>query len=187
MPITALKNEKSGFTVHLALISSGNKIPPLIIFKGRRKLPPKFEIRGDKTCFVCCSPSSWINQNIFSHWLQQVWYPAMNKKPSILLLDNFSGNITDSVHVIANQLQITLFPLPSGTTSISQPLDHHIIGKLKSEFYQKYNEWRGDKEPGFRQPAYKWRNQCVEWICDAWYNSISVRMIQKAFKATIIS
>ena len=185
VPINALQNEKSGFTVHLALTSSGNKIPPLIIFKGKGKLPPKIEIPEDKTCFICCSPSSWINKNIFSYWLQEVWYPAVKKKTSILVLDNFGGNIADSVLTIADKLNITLFRLPSGTTSISQPLDHHIIAKFKRRFYQKYNEWRQEKDPNFTQPAYKWRNQCVEWVCDAWYNGISVRTIRRAFKATI--
>ena len=78
--ITALQNEKTGFTAHLSVTSNGNKLPPLIIFKGKRELPPKIKIPGEKTCFVCCSPSSWINQGIFSNWLKEIWYPAMKKK-----------------------------------------------------------------------------------------------------------
>ena len=107
------------------------------------------------------------------------------KKKSIFILDNLKAVQTENVFNEAKKLDITMFFLPSNTTPISQPLDHHIIRQVKRGVCCLYNNWRKKKTPRFKQPMYIWINQCVQWVCEAWDKKVSKRMIKKAFKETL--
>lgn len=187
VPITALNNEKSGFTVHLGATQDGRKAPPLIIFKGKKNEPAKLKLPEQYSVMVRSSPSSWINKNLLAEWLEHCWFPIMNSRPSLLILDNMKCDETNEVTGKAQELGITLMNLPPNTTAMSQPLDHNIIRRVKEGYLQRYENWRQKKEFDFKQKAHEWRNLSVTWVCEAWWDDIKPTTIKKAFRATLFN
>ena len=182
---TYCNNEKLGFTVHLCVTESGIKAPPLLIFKGKRKTPARLKLPEEYQVIIRCSPTGWINEDMFAEWMEDCWYHLVNKKPSILILDNMRGNTTDAIKCIANRLQISLFQLPPNSTAISQPLNHHIIKQVKSSFMQQYEHWFQTVDINCKKPTFEWKNQCIEWLCKSWWNDIKTSNVKRAFRATV--
>lgn len=97
-----------------------------------------------------------------------------------LNLDNFSGHILARVF-----LNVKLLYLPSGTTSVLQPLDADIIRSLKS----KYTELLAERKVGSRQrgeafvPTIK---DAIYYAAEAWA-SVTERTIRNYLRKVNIT
>ena len=72
--ITTTGHEKCFFTVVLCVTADGGKCDPLVIIK--RKTMPKEEF--PKGVVVKVNPKGWINQDMVSEWLEEVWQRRKN-------------------------------------------------------------------------------------------------------------
>ena len=70
VPIKTTGHEKSRVTVVLAAKANGSKLPPFIVFKGKRVDKGLEKVTG----VVCAySKNGWMNENLTHTWLNKVW------------------------------------------------------------------------------------------------------------------
>ncbi|CAG8801066.1 22678_t:CDS:2, partial [Cetraspora pellucida] len=103
--------------------ANGNKLPPIVIFKGVR-------ISSNLPCgiVVCMHKSAWMDENLMSEWINQVWNKRpgaliVNKPLSLLVMNSFEGHLTDIVknkYAINNIHKAIILEC---LISIIQPLD----------------------------------------------------------------
>ena len=72
--------EKDRVSLFLAVAANGNRLPPLIIFKGVpgakiEKELNKLQLVKDKKIFVLCQKNSWCTQELFIKRLKLVYRP----------------------------------------------------------------------------------------------------------------
>jgi hypothetical protein len=69
--VKTFSNEKIRISVLLGILAKGSKLPPVIIFKGKKgknkenKLKNNINVLNNKA-FVYCQPKAWVDTEIFS-------------------------------------------------------------------------------------------------------------------------
>lgn len=71
--------EKQRITCVLSIAANGNKLPPLLIFKGKAgkylgKKLNKLDEAKNKDIFINCQENSWCTYEIFLFWLKNIFY-----------------------------------------------------------------------------------------------------------------
>ena len=97
--------------------------------------------------------SAWMNQALFTEWLDTFNRWCMNQGRCIaLLMDNASAHMMDTGTVgeihglkVRNLSHMTVIYLPPNTTSVVQPCDQGIIRSLKAAYRRALVEWQYSK------------------------------------------
>lgn len=125
-------HERSNFTVVLACMADGLKLPPVIIFKlkniPREEFPDGVVIR--------VNPAGWMNENEMIWWVENIWTKRANRgnnPKSLLVLDSFKAHKTDAVKQRFHEKRTDLAVIPGGLTSRLQPLDVSLNKSFKSK------------------------------------------------------
>ena len=81
------------------------------------------------------SPNGWIDQKLFTEWLQKLFIPNIpSTRPVLLLLDGHSSHFNPEASKIAAEAEIIIFCLPLHTAHVAQPLDVSFLGPLKQHW-----------------------------------------------------
>jgi len=130
-------NDKNRFTCVLAVLADGTKLPPMIIFKGKRlqkgDYPPDVIVRMNE--------DGWMTEKLMVDWLNAVWGEKIikhGKKRSLFIVDSFRGHLTQSVKSKCQEQNLVLGVIPGGLTSIVQPLDVSINKPFKDRLREKW-------------------------------------------------
>ena len=93
MSILTTGHEKDRFTVMLACLGDGTKLPPYVIFK--RKTLPK-NANFPKEVIVRCQEKGWMDQGLVQDWLRTVWSKVggLTRKKSMLVWDSFRAHLS---------------------------------------------------------------------------------------------
>nr|XP_002740528.1 PREDICTED: pogo transposable element with ZNF domain-like [Saccoglossus kowalevskii] len=179
--------EKRHLTVILTVLANGTVLPPMIIFKGVRKL----NLNVPKDMVVEVQKKGWCDTELMKIWHRRIWLPYTKGRQSLIIFDSFRGHLKDSV---TNQLQSNQTyraVIPGGCTSKLQPLDV-LINKPFKEYLRK--EWCEfiDSQlkligPGER-PKTSSKQDIVNWVSRAW-DKLQDRpdMVKLSFVCTGIS
>src|SRR5256885_7334317 len=84
--ILSTGHERSNFTVVLACLADGTKLPPVIIFK-LKKIPQEEFPEG---VIIHTNSEGWMNENEMLWWVKNVWTKRANRgnnPRSLLVLD----------------------------------------------------------------------------------------------------
>ena len=106
----------------------GNMLPSIVIFKGERFNHDWVKGEIPNTLYGI-SPNGWIDQELFTEWLQKLFIPNIPSTRPVLLLDSHSSHFNPKAIRIAAEANIIIFRLPPHTTHVAQPLD---VSYLKS-------------------------------------------------------
>lgn len=130
-------------TVVCAVNAAGFFIPPMIIFKRKRK-PQELEMGAPLGSVIEISDTGYINSELFVSWLKHFKKHVNCSKdsPVLLLLD---GHTTHSRNLQAVEYArdngIIMLQLPGHTTHRLQPLDVAFFGPLQTYFNQAQEKW----------------------------------------------
>lgn len=180
--------EKSCFTVVLACMADGSKLPPMIIFKlknvPRLRFPPGVIVRANE--------KGWMNETEMMYWTDAIWNNrtpcAMNLR-SLLVMDSFKGHLVPPVKNKLLKKNTNIAIIPGGLTSKLQPLDVSINKSFKAKIRSMYNEWISHEikelTPAGRikRPPY---DVIAEWVQRSW-DAIDPQLIKCSFKCCGIS
>lgn len=119
-------------TVLACTNATGNFIPPMAIFKGKRFLP-EFSDGFPNGSLITMTDSGWINEEAFMKWLQHFEAHRV-PGPCILLLDGHASHKTLQALQFCEDHNINMICLPSHTTHRLQPLDRSFFKPLKSYY-----------------------------------------------------
>ncbi|XP_046970598.1 uncharacterized protein LOC124537752 [Vanessa cardui] len=123
--------------------ASGSFIPPFMIF-ARKRMQDRLLDGSPPETQGTCSPSGWINGEIFLEWIRFFTYhvrPTAERKV-LLILDNHESHKFYPALEYASQNHVILLSLPPHTSNKLQPLDVAVYGPLKIFFEQEINRFQ---------------------------------------------
>lgn len=128
-------------TVALTACSNGDKLNPLIIFKGSehgriiRQLNSRTSQLPQRAVYAV-QASAWMDRRIMSEWLRLVLFPytdgiRQDWQQIVLVLDSLRVHHTDDVVRMVEEKGIRLLRIPGGLTGQYQPIDVGINAPFK--------------------------------------------------------
>jgi transposase-like protein len=130
-------HERTHFTVTLACLADGTKLPPLIIFK-LVKVPREQFPDG---IYVHANPTGWMDEKEMIWWVENVWCRKANlgsNLRSLLILDSFIAHRTDPVKRRFKEKNTDMAVILGGLTSRLQPLDVSLNKAFKAKVVRCY-------------------------------------------------
>ncbi|KAF4804640.1 pogo transposable element with KRAB domain-like protein [Turdus rufiventris] len=171
VPIKTTENEKTLFTVVFGVLSDGQKLHPMVIFK--RKMLPKDKF--PKGINVAVNPKGWMDEWVMRTWLTEVYAPKpggfFHPLPGLLIFNSICAHKTESVKAMVKRMKSELAVIPGGLIKEIQPLDIGIIHPFKAKLRLLWETWmvKGKhsytKTGRLRRASYA---TVCQWILDAW-------------------
>ena len=186
--------EKIRVTCILSVCADGDKLSPYIIFKGKNsyslsKLNNNKYIKDHKI-FININNNAWSTTDIINDWLDKVYLPYINKDPllgsGLLIMDKASSHINEDIIEKCTGQFCDVSILPSGCTSILQPLDISINKPFKNSLKEKYIRYCIDKGVVFSKVG---KEDIINWVGDIWFSDkiINKELIKNSFKVCGLS
>lgn len=181
-------HEKDRFTVMLACLGDGTKLPPYVVFK--RKTLPK-NVNFPKGVIVRCQEKGWMDQGLVQDWLRTVWSKVggLTRKKSMLVWDSFRAHLSAPIRSTLKSLNTEPAVIPGGMTSMVQPLDVAINKPFKDRMRKKWQEWMLADQHTFTATG-RIRKvelpQICQWIYEAW-EDIPNELVKKSFRKCCIT
>lgn len=127
--------DKRQATVQLTIFADGIKrVKPLIVFRGKGlRISQKEKHLWDSRVTVRFQDNAWVDENVMTFWVQHMWKPwiSLDNDPSLLVADVHRAQKTDKVLNMLKECKTTTALVPSGCTSLVQPLDVALNAQFK--------------------------------------------------------
>lgn len=155
----------------------GNPIPPMILFKGKRRKPTFRDNLPAKSVVVMTEKGS-MTIEVFNKWLEHFGQFKVPGKV-LLILDGAKCHLDLSICMKAEELDIDIFCLPSNTTHELQPLDKSCYGPFEHYWDEELmNYWNRFPD----RTLNKERFGAV--FTPVWHKSMTSMNIMRGFEAT---
>ncbi|GFN86680.1 tigger transposable element-derived protein 6-like protein [Plakobranchus ocellatus] len=138
-PYTIGSDNKRQISILGCASASGERLPPLVIFPGKRWT---FRPEEDFPGAVCKqTDNGWVNSEVFRSWLLETFVPHVQDlpRPVVLFCDGHTSHVSLEVHDICKANGIVYFLLPSHASHVVQPLDLVYYGNFKREWKAALN------------------------------------------------
>ena len=124
----------------------GDLLPPFLILP-RKTIPDELletGIRKGIDVEIQCSDNGYMNSTIFYNYIKDFLIPKIEKKRkelnienenALILLDNSSSHINESVNILCAMHNILLLSYPPHSSHILQPLDLLLFSIVKKRSY----------------------------------------------------
>lgn len=86
----------------------------------------------------------YIN-NIIIPYVERVRQLLSDRKPALIIMDNFKGQVTPSVSTLLEDHDIHVCLLPPNTTDLLQPMDISVNKPAKDFLRRKFQEWYSEQ------------------------------------------
>lgn len=164
-------------TIAMCVNATGNSVPPMVIFKGKR-LRPEFCDNLPPGSVVRMAPKGCMTTELFIDFINHL---GQYKSPGkcLLIFDGASSHLDARIVDAADDHDIVLYCLPSNTTHELQPLDKSV-----NKSYEHY--W--DEEVllyAYQHPNQKLTKMRFNKIfTKVWSNCMTQKNIVNGFRAT---
>ncbi len=142
VPAKTTGKRKLRYTVLLAAMASGKKLPTMIILEGLKDIPKG---RFPNEVILQVSRSGYMSAEMMNIWTQQFWKMRPNvfwRQNSLLVLDRALCHTKRSVLPSFQQHYNTdVAVVPGGMTPLLQPADVSRNKPFKSLIKEKWLEW----------------------------------------------
>jgi hypothetical protein len=128
-------------TAVLSVCSNGEKLQPMIIFKGTSngRIARTIHSRNSpypREAAYAMQPNAWMSEDIMVEWIERIFIPYTlmardNNQRVVLILDTLRAHQTEEIRRLIRENHIQLLYIPGGLTGQLQPLDVGINGPLK--------------------------------------------------------
>ena len=163
-------HERTHFTCVLSCTASGQKLPPMVIFK--RMTMPKENL--PKGIVVKVNTKGWMMESLMKEWLAECYGKRpggfFHRKKALLVLDSMRAHITDSVKAAIKRTNSIPAVIPGGTTKYLQPLDISVNRAFKVALRVEWEAWMTSGEKSFTKTGRMRRAtfaQVCRWILTA--------------------
>nr|XP_006825569.1 PREDICTED: RNA-binding protein 45-like [Saccoglossus kowalevskii] len=155
--------EKRHLTVILTGLVMAKSLPPMVIFKGVRKLninvPPGMVVEVQK--------KGWCDTDMMKIWLRRIWFRYTKSRESLLVFDSFRGHLHDDITALLKANTSRRAVIPGGCTSKLQPLDVCINKPFKQymrEEWLAFIRQQVENTPEGQRPKTATRQNVVDWV-----------------------
>lgn len=176
---TTFGSGRENVTVLVAASAAGQKISPLIIFKGKNIWNQWMADSNhyDFELAYAASPKGWIEGPIFLNYLKNVLFPSLGtERPVLIIYDGHSTHVNLDVVHLAIQNDITILKLPPHTSHLLQPLDVAVFKSFKCKWDEKLVAWQRHNV-GTKMP----KNVFAQTFGDTWQETCP-NVIKTGFK-----
>jgi 4-hydroxybenzoate polyprenyltransferase len=135
--------EREWVTICECCSTLGQKIRPLIVFKGKSLQTTWFKAESVPDWFYTHSQNSWTSNNIAYEWLKKIFIPDTNPGDGshrMLIMNGHSSHITTDFMFECKINRIHCLYLPSHTSHITQPLNLALFGSVKHTYRHQISE-----------------------------------------------
>lgn len=164
-------HEKTHFTCVLSCTASGEKLPPMVIFK-RTTMPKEKFPRG---IVVKVNKKGWMTESLMHEWHTECYGKRpggfFHRNKALLVLDSMRAHITDSVKEAIKRTNSIPAVIPGGTTKYLQPLDISVNRAFKVALRVQWEAWMTSGEKSFTKTGRMRRatyGQVCQWILTVW-------------------
>lgn len=177
-------HEKLRFTAVLTIMSNGQKLNPMIIFKGLKKIPPGEYPKG---MIVTVASGGSMTGDLMEKYRESVWAKrpgGIFKPPSLFIMDTHRAHRMESVaDSFLKKNRTELLFVDGGMTPLLQLLDVYVNKSFKTKLRAKWEDWMRNGEVlytkfGNRQRA-SYQMVC-KWVQEAW-DEIDSDMLVNSF------
>ncbi|XP_066258180.1 uncharacterized protein [Euwallacea similis] len=126
---------RENIAVLMAASASGDKVPPLIIFKGKNIWDQwqASENSGYPGTTYAATNNGWMEVEVFQNYFPKSFLKTIGTdRPVLLIFDGHSTHLTIRLIEIASQENVTILKLPPHTSHVLQSLDLSIFKPLKT-------------------------------------------------------
>jgi len=81
--------EKRRLTAVLAAIADGQMLPPMVIFKGKRKLK---NVDEPRSWIVCVQAKGWMDSMLMDRWVREIYLKHKKWNKALCVMDSFSAH-----------------------------------------------------------------------------------------------
>lgn len=139
---------KECLTVMAAITRNGNKLPLMVICKGKTdrcqqkitESPILKRYIDQEKLLVTCSESGWTTEDVSLQYLEWMKHGYAHGNSMALLWDVYSAHRTENVKQFAARNDIGMMFIPAGQTGEWQPLDFRIFGSLKARAKAEFDK-----------------------------------------------
>lgn len=130
-------------TVLLGASARGDKIPPLIVFKGKNLWNEWFYKNENVPTAYSVSLNGWMETSIFEKYIKDVFIPAIgSERPVLLVYDGHKTHVDLGVLELADANNITILKLPPHSSHVLQPLDCSAMKSMKVHWEDALVKWQ---------------------------------------------
>jgi hypothetical protein len=114
IPILTTGHEKNRVSVCLSAMADGSKLPPLIIFKGKRFPQELKDIQG---VVIAMSDNGWMKPETTKMWIDKVWKNNLFQQ-RMLVWDSYRCHLTSEVRSALKNSKTTVACIPGKQRSV---------------------------------------------------------------------
>ncbi|XP_049878885.1 uncharacterized protein LOC126375862 [Pectinophora gossypiella] len=171
---------KEHVTVLTTVNAAGEKLNPLIVFKGKNVYEQWMADRNPEHDFelsYAASKKGWMEKDIFFNYMEKVVIPNLGQeRPVLIIYDGHVSHVDEKVITLAAAHDVTILKLPPHTSHLLQPLDLAVFKSFKSLWDKKLVTWQR------QNVGSKIRKQVfAEMFAEAWHATKS-DVIRNGFK-----
>lgn len=170
---------KENITVLFAANAAGEKLPPLIVFKGKNVwdswMAPTSTGFDDIT--YAATKNGWMEAEVFTNYFTRNFLRNIHsKRPAVLIYDGHASHVGLPLVQKARDEGIIILKLPPHTSHILQPLDLSVFRPMKIKWDEELVKWQR-KNYGKRLP----KSDFSTIIATIWKN-LKPEVIKKGFE-----
>lgn len=191
--IRSFGSDRARITIILCIGSNGEKIPPLVVFKGKKssfkeKSLIQYISSKNYKIFALCQENAWADNFIFLYWLNNIFLNNKiipNSQKKILILDRATTYYDKKLSEKLKKYNASYLLIPPGLTRFIHPLDVSINAPFKKFLHHWDTDYRINHLNRKKPDCF----EIIDAIVSIWYNesSITKEIIIKSFKITGIS
>lgn len=177
---TTAGSGKENITVLATVNAAGEKLNPLIVFKGKNVYEEwmlKEKTNFDFEIAYAASNRGWMEADIFLNYMANQVLPGMGtERPQLMVYDGHVTHVDERVIALAAENGLTILKLPAHTSHLLQPLDLAVFKSFKSIWDKKLVLWQRENI------GRKVRKQAfAQLFAEAWQQT-SPEVIRNGFK-----
>ena len=163
-------------TFAAAITASGEKLKPFLIFKGEphgRIATREFtQSPYRQSLSLHCQKKAWMDLEAMMKWIDLILVPFLQQRGDavrpLLMLDDYKVHKCDAVRERLEALGVDLQVIPSGCTSLAQPVDVGVAKPIKSRFRKHWLDWVVEKGIDVTFHEEPDRELMQGWVHDMW-------------------
>ncbi|XP_055638751.1 uncharacterized protein LOC129776875 [Toxorhynchites rutilus septentrionalis] len=135
---------KENFTVLMGGNAAGDKLPPLIIFKGSNVWNSWMASKCDEFPGIvyAATKNGWMETDVFANYFERSFLSATAEGQLVLLYDGHVSHVSLALIQKAIENNVVILKLPPHTSHLLQPMDLAVFKPLKQDYDKCVIQWQ---------------------------------------------
>lgn len=164
-------------TVLACCSASGEVLPPLIVFQGRRLWSTWKGSNDIPGTFYAATDNGWMTSAVFLEWFIK-FCELVKDRPLLVIFDGHLTHLDMETVKYAMSQNVTIIKLPPHTTDVLQPLDKACFRPLKYKWDTSLLSWTRSNQRKLQ------KHEFVDLLCKVWPEGLTAENVRSGFQST---